>query len=72
MTEIIFCPFCDSVYYVVTTDRIVGEKGWKYYVECKTCGANGPIKDNSADALLEWSKVADKVNDPVYREGGKF
>lgn len=66
--ETIFCPFCGSPAWKCISSALYLE----YYIECIECGAKGPIKENSAEALEKWASVSEKVCHPEIREGGKF
>ena len=50
MTDDRLCPFCDEPFVFLKTDLISN----KYFVECQTCFARGPLAQSGLSAFDAW------------------
>lgn len=58
------CPFCRSLDIAV---RSFGtDKSKQFHVNCHNCGADGPLADNSTEAVALWNV---RPNEPQRGDG---
>jgi hypothetical protein len=56
VTELRECRWCEDDDLQVVRP-LVGKRAWSgRAVQCRTCGAQGPVKDTEAEAVAAWNK----------------
>lgn len=57
MTKLKPCPFCGHI--AKSSDAVQSDIG-QWWVECKDCGARGPVIPWELDAIMAWNKRKEK------------
>ena len=54
------CPFCEGKGVLLATERMLPSGPNRYYAECMSCLARGPVSSTRKYAIIKWNKERDE------------
>lgn len=50
------CPFCEGKAVLLATEKIFPSGPNRYYTECISCFARGPVSSTRKYAIIKWNR----------------